>query len=131
MTDSPRSRDLPEKTSAGRRKLLKTLGYGEVLVVTSLQDAEEVASTDDVQVAVLDVNMADGLQTVGLGRNMAANGIRVLFMSGFNPEEMARATRGFEFVENPLSLPRLKAALHRAFVRTPVVPASSESPDAR
>ena len=112
---------------------LKTLGYGEVLVVTSLNDAQEVSESDDVEVALLDVNMADGMQTVGLGRALAANGIRVLFMSGFNPEEMARATRGFEFVEKPLSLPRLKAALHRAFVRTPAVEIDSDTdaPDPR
>ena len=112
-------------------RLLKTLGYGEVLVVTSLQDAQEVTANDDVEVALLDVNMADGMQTVGLGRSLAANGVKVLFMSGFNPEEMARATRGFEFVEKPLSLPRLKAALQRAFLRTPVFASEQHSPDPR
>ena len=112
-------------------RLLKTLGYGEVLVVTSLQDAQEVTANDDVEVALLDVNMADGMQTVGLGRSLAANGVKVLFMSGFNPEEMARATRGFEFVEKPLSLPRLKAALQRAFLRTPVFASEQDSPDPR
>lgn len=104
--------------------LLTTLGYSKVFVVTTLEDAIDIASSEALDVALLDVNLRDGLQTVGLGRNLAKQGVRVLFMSGFNAEEMARATRGFEFVEKPLSLSRLKAALMRAFVRTP----SSEVP---
>ncbi len=100
--------------------LLTTLGYSKVFVVTTLDDAIDIANSENLDVALLDVNLRDGLQTVGLGRNLAKQGVRVLFMSGFNAEEMSRATRGFEFVEKPLSLSRLKAALMRAFVRAPV-----------
>ena len=99
--------------------LLMTLGYNKVFVVTTLEDAIDISSSEILDVALLDVNLRDGLQTVGLGRQLAKQGVRVLFMSGFNAEEMARATRGFEFVEKPLSLSRLKAALLRAFVRVP------------
>ena len=69
----------------------------------------------------LDVNLADGMQTVELGHLLAGEGVDVVFMSGFNPEDMARATRGFEFMEKPVSLPRLKAALQRAILRAPVI----------
>ena len=102
-------------------KLLTTLGYRKVFVVTNLEDAADIAYNEVLDVALLDVNLCDGLQTVGLGRSLAKQGVRVLFMSGFNAEEMARATMGFEFVEKPLSLSRLKAALLRAFVRSPNV----------
>ena len=101
--------------------LLATLGYREVYFADSLTDAQDIVQSESIDIALLDVNLADGLQTVSLGRDLAQQGVRVLFMSGFNAEEMARATQGFEFVEKPLSLPRLKAALMRAFVRTPVV----------
>ena len=100
-------------------ELLLTLGYSKVFVVTTLEDAIDIANCETLDVALLDVSLRDGLQTVGLGRKLARQGVRVLFMSGFNAEEMARATRGFEFVEKPLSLSRLNAALVRAFVRVP------------
>ena len=109
--------------------LLGKLGYGEVFFADSLSDAEEIAKTEKLDVALLDVNLKDGLQTVGLGRTLSGQGVRVLFMSGFNAEEMSRATQGFEFVEKPLSLSRLKAALQRAFVRSPThkTPPAAES----
>ena len=99
---------------------LGTLGYKDVFFASDLEDAEQIVAEEDLAVALLDVNLRDGFQTVVLGRELAQQGIRVLFMSGFNAEDMSRATRGFEFIEKPLSLSRLKAALQRAFVRTPV-----------
>lgn len=100
-------------------ELLGTLGYREIYFTTNLEDAEQIAASEVLDVAILDVNLANGMQTIDLGRSLAKRGVRILFMSGFNAEDMARATRGFEFVEKPLSLPRLKAALQRAFVRRP------------
>ncbi len=101
-------------------ELLGKLGYREIFFATNLTDAEQITATETLDVAILDVNLGGGVQTVDLGRALAKKGVRILFMSGFNAEDMARATRGFEFVEKPLSLPRLKAALQRAFVRRPV-----------
>ena len=101
--------------------LLVTLGYDDVFLATSLGDAEEIAACEDIDLALLDVNLADGMQTVSLGHSLASEGIRVVFMSGFNPEDMARATRGYEFMEKPISLSRLKATLQRAILRAPVV----------
>ena len=102
-------------------ELLSTLGYREIFFATSLSDAEQIAETEKLDVALLDVNLERNTQTVELGRALAKKGVRIVFMSGFNAEEMALATRGFEFVEKPLSLPRLKAALQRAFVRRPTL----------
>lgn len=101
-------------------ELLGTLGYREIFFAANLADAEQIAGTENLDVAILDVNLGQGEQTIELGRALARKGVRILFMSGFNAKDMARATRGFEFVEKPLSLPRLKAALQRAFVRRPV-----------
>ncbi len=102
-------------------ELLSTLGYREIFFATSLSDAKQIAETEQLDVALLDVNLDRNTQTVELGRTLARKGVRIVFMSGFNAEEMALATRGFEFVEKPLSLPRLKAALQRAFVRRPTL----------
>ena len=98
-------------------ELLGTLGYREIFFATNLEDAAQIAETETLDIAILDVNLGSGTQTIELGRALSKRGVRILFMSGFNAEAMARATQGFEFVEKPLSLPRLKAALQRAFVR--------------
>lgn len=101
--------------------LLGTLGYRDIFFASNLTDAQQIAAIEKLDVALLDVNLGEGIKTVELGRSLAKKGVRILFMSAFNAEEMALATRGFEFVEKPLSLPRLKAALQRAFLRRPVI----------
>jgi DNA-binding response OmpR family regulator len=102
--------------------LLGTLGYNDIYFASDLMEAQKIAATEKLDVALLDVNLGGGIKTVELGRSLARKGVRILFMSAFNAEDMAMATRGFEFVEKPLSLPRLKAALQRAFVRRPLIP---------
>ena len=106
--------------------LLKTLGCSDVIFAPTLEDAADLAEMGAINVALLDVNLSEGLQTVALGHALSAQGVRVLFMSGFNAVEMARATRGFEFIEKPISLTRLKAALQRAILRTPAVRPTSQ-----
>ncbi len=106
--------------------LLGTLGYNDIYFASDLTEAQKIAAAEKLDVALLDVNLGGGIKTVELGRHLAKKGVRILFMSAFNAEEMAMATRGFEFVEKPLSLPRLKAALQRAFVRRPMI---SRKPD--
>lgn len=109
--------------------MLKTLGCLDVLFAANLEDAEEIIETEPVDLALLDVNMADGMLTVDLGWALADRGASVVFMSGFNPEEMARATRGFEFLAKPVSLPRLKSALNRSLLRD--LPIRSQARDQR
>lgn len=99
---------------------LNTLGFGDVFYTSNLCDAEEIAATQNPDIALMNVTLKDGLKLVSLGRAFAKRGIPVLFMSGLNIEETALVTRGFEHVEKPLSLPRLKAALQRTFVRANV-----------
>ena len=110
--------------------LLGTLGYHDVYFASNLSDAQEIATAEKLDVALLDVNLGGGIKTVELGRRLAKEGVRILFMSAYNAEEMAMATRGFEFVEKPLSLPRLKASLQRAFLRRPVISLKSTDGDA-
>ena len=99
--------------------LLKTLGCGTVVPATSLGEAEISAAADHFDLALLEVNLPNGTQAVQFGRCLSAKGVRIVFMSGFNPKDTARATRGFEFIEKPVSLSRLKAALQRAILRAP------------
>ena len=96
---------------------LTVLGFNDVFVATNLMDAEKIAHSKTPDIALVNVNLNKGFRFVELGRTLATSGIPVLFMSGLNLKETAMATRGFELVEKPLSLPRLKAALHRTMLR--------------
>lgn len=98
-------------------ELFARLGYHRILCAASRDAAERHLAPSPPDIALLNVDPGDGLQSVLLGRRLAQRGTRVLFMSALTGEHMARATRGFECLEKPLSLSRLKAALHRARLR--------------
>lgn len=98
---------------------LSALGFAEVLIATSLAQAHSILERSQVDAAVLDVNLRGNEMTVELGWSMVADNIPVVFFSGFNADEMARLTRGHEFMEKPISVPRLKASLQRAMLRVP------------
>lgn len=112
-----------EDSVLAAEKLLDTLallGHKGALHATDLKEADQIVKHRKVDLALLDVKLAKGARTVELGRTLARSGVRVVFMSGFNPVEMAQATRGFEFIEKPISLSRLKATLQRAVIREPL-----------
>ncbi len=98
---------------------LCALGVKRVLTATTLGDARDWIAEDVISLALLDVNLQHGETTVDLGWDLARNGLPVVFFSGFNYEAMSRLTRGFELLEKPVSLPRLKAAILRAILRAP------------
>ncbi len=97
---------------------LSSLGYSEVFIATNLRHAQDVLTRNVIDAALLDINLLAGETTFELGWSLSAEGVAVVFFfSGFNAQEMAHATRGYEFMEKPISLPRLKAALQRAILR--------------
>jgi DNA-binding response OmpR family regulator len=99
--------------------LLTALGFETVLLATNLKQAQELIDRFEFDAALLDVNLRHGETTIELGWDLSADGIPIVFFSGFSPEDMARATRGHEFMEKPISLSRLKASLQRAVLRAP------------
>ena len=105
-------------TAERLRKQLNALGYGRVLVATDLATAQSLVDETCPEMALLDVNVQGGETTIEFGRDLAADGVPVVFFSGFNAEAMMLATRGHEFMEKPVSLPRLKAAILRAILRS-------------
>lgn len=112
-----------EDSVLAAEKLIDTLallGHNDTLHATDLKEADRILEHQKIDLALLDVKLAKGARTVELGRTLARAGVRVVFMSGFNPVEMAQATLGFEFIEKPISLSRLKATLHRAVIREPL-----------
>ncbi len=100
-------------------KQLMALGIQDVLFAASLDEAREHLDAEAIDIALLDVNLRKGETTIELGWSLSAENVPVVFFSGFNAQEMAHATRGHEFMEKPVSLPRLKASMLRAMLRAP------------
>lgn len=98
---------------------LNLLGFQNVLSGTTLGQAYDCIERERIDIAVLDVNLLAGEKTIELGWALSGDGVPVVFISGFNADDMARMTRGHEFMEKPISPSRLKAALHRAILRAP------------
>ncbi|MEM7718224.1 MAG: response regulator [Pseudomonadota bacterium] len=96
---------------------LFVLGVKEVLTATNLNDAEKHIQDDQIDLALLDVNLPNGDTTAELGKCLAAENVPVVFFSGYSASELVRKAAKHEFLEKPLSLPRLKASMHRAVVR--------------
>ena len=107
-----------EVSSANKfRKQLKALGYRRVLVAADVAAARMLTESASIDTALLDVNLKAGGSSIRFGKELAADGVPVVFYSSFNAEAMAMATRGQELIEEPVSLSRLKAALLRAILR--------------
>ena len=104
---------------AGERMIetLAVLGHANVVLARNLKQANQIVSERKIDLALLDVKLAKGARTVELGRSLANSGARVVFLTDYDRIDMLQATLGFEFIEKPISLPRLKATLHRAIIR--------------
>lgn len=96
---------------------LETLGVGRVLMALDLAKAHSFVRNEHVDIAVLDVNLRDGQTSVSFGLELSSNNVPVVFISGVSTLETKELAGQFEFLEKPLSVPRLKAAMHRAVLR--------------
>lgn len=99
----------------------EALGFKDVLAAHTLSEAIQHVENDKIDLALLDVNLAGCETTIELGWSLSADHIPVVFFSGYNAQDMAAVTRGHEFLEKPISIPRLKAAIHRAILRAPTL----------
>ncbi len=104
---------LAEKISAQ----LETLGVGEVLTAVDLAEAAEHIASEQIDLALLDVNLPDGETTIDLGLRLSRDEVPVVYFSGVSATDIERLSRSFEFLEKPLSVPRLKASMQRAMLR--------------
>ncbi|MEO9823446.1 MAG: response regulator [Paracoccaceae bacterium] len=112
-----------EDDAPAAKKMIATLdvlGHGDVLLASDLKEADRMVAHHKIDLALLNVKLAKGGRTNELGRRLAASGARVVFLSEFKCMDIAYATLGFEFIEKPISLSRLKATLHRAVIRDPL-----------
>ena len=100
---------------------LETLGVATVLTAVDLAEAESHVRVEQIDLALLDVNLPEGETTIDLGLALSRDAVPVVYFSGVSAPEVEGLSRSFEFLEKPLSVPRLKASMQRAILRVPAL----------
>lgn len=93
---------------------LEALGY-RVTTVHTLTGARAALARGDLDLALLDINLGQGERSLELGRLLIAQGVHVVFASGYNRADIAAELTGplarAGYVEKPLDERRLGLAL--------------------
>lgn len=92
---------------------LEEMGFASVHTVHNLRRAQAVAREARPDFALLDVNIAGEGLSLEFGRSLMAQGVGVVFASGYNRREMEAEHRGMWFVEKPLSTDEITDAFVR------------------
>ena len=93
---------------------LEDMGFAEVKLVHNLRKAEAIAAEHPPHCALLDVNISGEGLSLDFGRSLIAQGVTVVFASGYNRSEMEAEYEGLMFVEKPLNAEAIAAAFDRA-----------------
>jgi DNA-binding response OmpR family regulator len=93
------------------RTLLNRLGGDVVGPVPRLDQAVELARTERLEAAVLDIKLADGRPVYPLADLLARRGIPFLFVSGYSLRDIPRRYRNIPLIVKPASLSTFHAAV--------------------
>jgi DNA-binding LytR/AlgR family response regulator len=98
-------------------QILQELGARQVLTASTLSEAERCASTGEVDVALLDVNI-NGQMSFDLAASLRARGVPVVFATGYELKDRAIPDLEPAFcVSKPYTSERLRQALCAALVK--------------
>ena len=97
--------------AADMQEVIEELGHHSAGVADNIQSALEIASTD-IDVALVDVNLADGATGPVIGERLASEfGIMVVFVTA-NPAQLGEGVSGtLGAMEKPVDLAILKQVL--------------------
>jgi DNA-binding response OmpR family regulator len=93
------------------RTLLNRLGGDVVGPVPRLDQAVELARTERLEAAILDIKLADGRTVYPLADLLARRGIPFLFVSGYGFQDIPRRYRNIPLIVKPANLPTFHAAV--------------------
>ena len=83
---------------------LEDLGFESVNVAYRLAAAEKLAENHVFDLALLDINVDGGQNSLALGRSLAAKGTSVIFASGNSGAGRDLRAEGFCFLDKPFAL---------------------------
>jgi CheY-like chemotaxis protein len=90
--------------------LLQMLGCRVVAIAASLEDAMEIGRGTDMDIAVLDVNIA-GEPIYPFAEQLRARGIPIVFSTGYGAAGLSEAWRGTPVLLKPFTARQFAAAL--------------------
>jgi CheY-like chemotaxis protein len=96
------------------------LGYEVIGPAMTLPHALELANDTDIDCAILDVNLGNGVNSGPVAELLAQRGVPFLFATGYGAQGVAEHYRAAKILQKPFALHELKRALHQ------VVPPESE-----
>jgi DNA-binding response OmpR family regulator len=88
---------------------LEHVGY-RVLMAARVDKGLELATTEPVDVALLDINLA-GKDSFPIAEKLRARGVPFLFSSGYGAQGLPEAWRGARVLQKPYDTRELTAAL--------------------
>jgi len=92
---------------------LETLGFAAVETAYRLEHAKKLASEMKFDIAILDINVDRGQNSLELGRALAKSGTEVIFASGNGCDATDLREQGFGFIDKPFSLAHLSNELEK------------------
>jgi DNA-binding response OmpR family regulator len=95
------------------RTLLRRIGGHVVGPVPTLDGAIELARTEDLEAAILDIKLADGQPVYPLADLLAERGVPFMFLSGYSPADIPRRYRNVPLIVKPAELRAFHAAVDR------------------
>jgi chemotaxis family two-component system sensor kinase Cph1 len=93
------------------RTLLRRLGGDVVGPVPNLDRAIELARTERLEAAILDIKLADGRPVYPLADLLAERGVPFLFLSGYSREDIPPRYRKVQLIVKPADLRAFHAAV--------------------
>lgn len=93
------------------RTLLRRIGGDVVGPVPTLDRAIELARTESIEAAILDIKLADDRPVYPLADLLAERGIPFLFLSGYSPADIPRRYRKVQLIVKPAELRAFQAAV--------------------
>jgi DNA-binding response OmpR family regulator len=101
------------------RTLLRRLGTEVIGPVPNLEGAIDLARSERVEAAILDIKLADDRPVYPLADLLAQRGIPFLFVSGYSATDIPKRYRSVQLIVKPASLQAFHAAVDGLLTRRP------------
>lgn len=99
------------------RRFLRDMGIGVVHIAPDVDSARMVLSAANCDVAILDINLAEGALSVGFAEELVAAGCPVVFATAMHRPERLAGHIGAPIVGKPFDGDRLGDAIYKALAQ--------------
>ena len=94
--------------------ILNEMGFSDVSVVMSLEDAKSAVDAKEFDLALLDINLGGGKTSFSLADTLRAKGVPLIFLSGYTATEGLTRNLDAPLVSKPFDEHSLRHAIEKA-----------------